>query len=101
MKNLSEQQKEMITDAGKAELSYSDVALITDLPKNEVKQALDDPDSEIYKLYRKGKVLSLVEICNTLEKKAKEGNRLAAETFLTYRKEIRDRAAIDEFLGKI
>jgi len=99
MTQLTEAQKELITDAGKAELGYIDLALIIDLPKNEVKQALEDPDSEIYKLYRKGKVLSLVEICSTLEKKAKEGNRLAAETLLTYRKEIRDRAAIDEYFG--
>ncbi len=96
---LTEKQKQLITDGGIANLSAKDLAILTDLPKKEVERALYDPESEIYLLYKKGKIGKMVEICVKLSEKALSGNRLAAKALLTLRTEIQFRAGLDNFLG--
>lgn len=100
MIELDETQKQNLLDAGKFGFSKNKLAAILNMPKNEVKKALDDPNSEISKFFIRGREISLLNVCQSLEKMALDGNRKAAETLLEYKKHIIERHAIDDYFGE-
>lgn len=99
MRTLTEEEKQNILDAGKFGFGKSKLAAILDMPKYEIRKALDDPESEISQTFTRGREISLLEICQALEKEAKKGDRKAAETLLEIKKHIIERHAIDEYFG--
>jgi len=99
MKNLTKKEKQNVLDAGKFGFDKNKLAAILNMQKSEVSKALNDPESEVSQIFSRGREISLLEVCQGLEKKAKEGDRKAAETLLEVKKHIIERHAIDEYFG--
>lgn len=99
MRTLTIEEQKNLLDAGKFGFGKNKLAAILDMPKNEVDKALNDPESEISRTYKQGKEISLLEVCQALEKKALEGDSKAAERLIEVKNHIISRHAIDEFLG--
>jgi len=100
MRTLTDEERKNVIDAGKFGFSKNKLAAILAMPKSEVNKALDDPESEISRIYKQGKEISLLEVCQALEKKALEGDSKAAERLIEVKNDIIERHAIDEYFGE-
>lgn len=96
---LTEQQIEIVTDAGRYRLPAKNLALLLDFPEKEVKAALYDPESEIGKYYAQGKAMFFIGTMKALEKKAESGDERAAKELIRIQKYLIERDAIDDFCG--
>jgi len=98
--SLTEEQKQMCIDAGKYGFDAKKLSALIILSDQEVKDALYDPSSEIYKFYSQGKALFMVEPFKALEREANKGNAKAAKALMELKKELIVQQMTDEFLGR-
>ena len=80
--NLTDKQKEIITDAGKFGFDAKRLALLIDIKESEVNEALIDSNTDLFYCYQKGKAEFLLEACRNLETKANTGDRQAVKELL-------------------
>ena len=99
MTKLTEIQKEIIRDAGNVTLPFDDLALLLDMSIEELNKEMKDKNSEIYLLYNKGNLMALFEIEQTFIRKARGGDRLAAEFVLKIRDERKQAALRMKLFG--
>lgn len=99
MKHLNDEQRKIIRDAGKFRFDYKNLALLLDMPADEILKELDNPESEFSKLSKAGRAHFMLEAFRALEKKANKGDRLAAKTLMKLTNELEIRNMQDDFLG--
>ena len=98
--SLTDEQKKHCIDAGKFDINTKNLAFLIELPEQEVKEALSDTTSEIYKYHSKGKALFMVEPFKALEREANKGSAKAATALLELKKELRVQQMINDYLGE-
>lgn len=98
--NLTEEQKQHCIDAGKFGIDSKRLAVLLVLPIQEVKEALKDSESDIYRYYSKGKVELMIEPLKALEKAASNGDVKAAKALYELKKKIEVDQMIDDYLER-
>lgn len=98
--NLADEQKQHCIDAGKYGFDAKKLSALLMLPENEVKDSLNDSSSEIFKHYKHGKAVFMVEPFKALEREASKGNFKAAKALIELKKELEVQQMTDEFLGR-
>jgi len=97
--NLNDEQKQYCIDAGKFGFDAKKLAGLLLLTTQEVKDAQNDPESEIYRYYEHGKSVFMVEPFQSLEKKAIAGDRHAAKDLMKLRRDLIVDQMTDNYLG--
>jgi GDP-D-mannose dehydratase len=98
--NLTDEQKQMCIDAGKFGFNTKQLSGLLLMTVQEVKDNLENPLSEIYKHYSKGKALFMLEPFRELERQANMGNVKAAKALIELKNKQEVDQMVNDFLGK-
>ena len=81
MRKLTKKEQDLIIDFGALNYQASKIAIILEVDLNEIKTELQDINSEVYKLYRKGKYMADYKIDLKIFELAQTGDMKAIERF--------------------
>lgn len=98
--NLTDEQKQYCIDAGKYGFDAKKLSGLILLSDTEVKDALNNPSSEICKYYTKGKAEFMIEPFKALERDASKGNIKAAKALMELKNKLEVDQMADDFLGR-
>lgn len=71
---LTNEQKKKIKEAGKAELTLSQLAIILNFNETELQMIFSNEESEIYRIYEAARIESYTNKINILNEKAEQGD---------------------------
>jgi len=97
--NLNDEEKQNCISAGESGFNAKQLAALLMFDEKEVKNALNDPQSEIYRYYNKGKVEAMIEPMKALKREACKGNVKAAKAMVELKNKNEVDQMINEFLG--
>jgi hypothetical protein len=98
--NLTDEQKQICIDAGKFGFDAKQLSGLLQLTVQEVKSNLEDPLSEVYKLYFYGQSIFMLEPFRELERQANKGNVKAAKALMELKNKHVFQQKLDKFRGR-
>lgn len=87
--NFTDEQLAEIELMGSCFFTYKDIAVLLEVDPKELKEILEDQNSEVYKSYEKGRLKSELEVRKSVVDLAKRGSSQAQEMVLKYITDIK------------
>lgn len=74
----------MIEDMAAHFMKPADIAIMINIDEDEFMRSLQDPETEIYKRYYKGKITSILDLRRKIVKMAKNGSPQAEQLVIDF-----------------
>lgn len=86
---MTEENLNMLEELGKCQMPLEKVALIVQVPAEELSRLMSDTNSDAYKRYMRGKLLAEFEVRKTIYNLAIQNSSQAQELWLKLRDELK------------
>lgn len=86
---MTESKLQTIEDCGRCQFTIEETAMILEVTVKSLREQMNNPQSEAYRHYHKGRLQTIFEVRMSIIDMAKKGSTQAQEMFITLMKNLK------------